>query len=362
MRPQKVRSRSRTSRREILRAPSLRRPLQNTGPVFDMVGSAGYYLRISRRAMACQFEVFLRPQDRSFVAAVHEALDEVDRLEAQMTVYREDSELSRLNRTAFLSPVAVEERLYLLLRFASAIGKETGGAFDITAGPLIRCWGFFERKGRLPNDEELRAAREVTGWDKVTFDDAARSVSFCRQGVELNLGSIGKGYALDRAAEQLRKAGLRDFLIHAGHSSVLAFGDSNRGPGWEISIRDPQVLQGDLGSFSLLDQGMSTSGAGEQFFTANGQRFGHILDPRSGRPGMGNLLCSVVAATAARAEALSTAFFVMDPGEVQSYCEAHPQVGTIVLPASSTEEGEASNSRPAPLCWGVTLRQTGVWS
>jgi thiamine biosynthesis lipoprotein len=312
--------------------------------------------------MACQFEVFLRPEDRSFVAAVHEALDEVDRLEAQMTVYREDSELSRLNRTAFLSPVAVEERLYLLLRFASALGKETGGAFDITVGPLIRCWGFFERKGRLPSDEELRAAREVTGWDKVTFDDAARSVSFCRQGVELNLGSIGKGYALDRAAERLRKAGLRDFLIHAGHSSVLAFGDSNRGPGWEISIRDPQVPQGDLGSFFLADQGMSTSGVGEQFFTANGQRFGHILDPRSGRPGMGNLLCSVVAPTAARAEALSTAFFVMDAEEVQSYCEAHPQVGTIVLPASSTEEGETGKSRSAPFCWGVTLRQTGVWS
>src|SRR5262245_9840745 len=312
MRPQKVRSRARTSRREILRARSLRRTLQNTRAALDMVGSAGYYLRIGRRAMACQFEVFLRPQDRSFVAAVHEALDEVDRLEAQMTVYREDSELSRLNRNAFMSPVAVEERLYYLLRFASAVGKETGGAFDITAGPLIRCWGFFERKGRLPDDEELCIAREVTGWDKVTFDDAACSVSFCRQGVELNLGSIGKGYALDRAAERLRKTGLRNFLIHAGYSSVLAFGDSNRRPGWEISVRDPQVPQGDLGSLCLVDQGMSTSGVGEQFFTANGQRFGHILDPRSGRPAVGNLLCSVAAPTAARAEALSTAFFVMD--------------------------------------------------
>jgi FAD:protein FMN transferase len=362
MRPSKVRSRSTTSRREILRARSLRPSLQNRSPAFDMAASGGYYLRIGRRAMACQFEVFLRPKDRSFVAAVHEALDEVDRLEAQMTVYREDSELSRLNRSAFLSPVGVEERLYLLLRFASTIGKETGGAFDITAGPLIRCWGFFERKGRRPGDEELRAAREVTGWDKVTFDDAACSVSFCRQGVELNLGSIGKGYALDRAAERLRKAGLRDFLIHAGHSSVLAFGDSNRGPGWEISVRDARVPQGELGSFCLVDQGMSTSGVGEQFFTANGRRFGHILDPRTGWPSGVNLLCSVVAPTAARAEALSTAFFVMDAEEVQSYCEAHPRVGTIVLPASPTEEGEKSNSRPAPFCWGVSLRQTGVWS
>jgi FAD:protein FMN transferase len=358
MRLQKGRPRPRTSRRQILRAGRLR---QNTAPPLDMSASGGYYLRMGRRAMACQFEVFIRPQDRSFVAAVHEALDEVDRLEAQMTVYREDSELSRLNRIAFLSPVFVEERLYLLLRFASAIGKETGGAFDITAGPLIRCWGFFERKGRVPTDEELRAARDVTGWDKVAFDDAACSVSFCRPGVELNLGSIGKGYALDRAAERLRKAGLRDFLIHAGHSSVLAFGDSNRGPGWEISIRDPRVSQGDLGSFCLVDQGMSTSGVGEQFFTANGKCFGHILDPRTGRPVAGNLLCSVVAPTAARAEALSTAFFVMDAGEVQRYCEAHPQVGTIVLAASSTEEGKTGESSPAPICWGVSLRQTGVW-
>ena len=361
MRPN-VRLRARPSRREILRGRGLGPQAPSTAPAVNLGAAGDYYLRIARRAMACQFEVVLRPQDRSFVGAVHEALDEVDRLEAQMTVYREDSELSRLNRTAFLAPVAVEERLYDLLRLACALGKETEGAFDITSGPLIRCWGFFERKGRLPGGEELRAAQEVSGWDKVSFDDDARSVSFCRQGVELNLGSIGKGYALDRAAEQIRKAGLRDFLIHAGHSSVLAFGDSHKGPGWEISIRDPRVPQGDLGGFCLMNQGMSTSGVGEQFFTANGQRFGHILDPRTGRPDMRNLLCSVVAPTAARAEALSTAFFVMDAERVQGYCEAHPEVGTIVLAASATPEIGTSDSRPASFCWGISLRQTGVWS
>ena len=306
--------------------------------------------------MACQFQVFLRPDDRAFVPAVHEALNEVDRLEQQMTVYREDSELSLLNRTAHLAPVTVEKRLYRLLDLARQIGCETRGAFDITAGPLIRCWGFYERKGRVPSPEELEAARRATGWDKVVFDDSAPSVFFRKKGVELNLGSIGKGYALDRAAELLRKAGLMNFMIHAGHSSIFASGNSNSGPGWEISIRDPHRPGRSLGSLRLIDQGMSTSGSGQQFFIVNGRRFGHVLDPRNGEPCLSTASCSTIATAAARADALSTAFFVMDPEEVESYCDAHPEVGSIVVTAREDAV------RQEPLAWGVSLKRPEVWT
>jgi thiamine biosynthesis lipoprotein len=313
----------------------------------------GYYLRLSRQAMACHFELFLRPQDQPFLSVALESLAEVDALEQQMTIYRDDSELSTLNRAAHEKPVPVEARLYQLLIQAREIGRETGGAYDITAGPLVRCWGFLNRNGRVPEPDDLQAARRLTGWDALTFHDATRSISFRKPGMELNLGSIGKGYALDRLAEGLRKKGLRNFLIHAGHSSILAAGDSNSGPGWDVSLRDPRT-QESLGTLKLKDQGMSTSGVGQQSFVANGKRYGHLLDPRSGWPGTATLLCSVVAPAAARAEALSTAFFVMRLDEIQRYCEGHPEVGTLVMPA------EAENGPTEMTLFGIELEQPEV--
>ncbi|PYV31169.1 MAG: FAD:protein FMN transferase [Acidobacteria bacterium] len=315
--------------------------------------SPGYYLILGRQAMACQFQIFLRPQDGSFVPAVHEALNEMDILEGQMTAYRDDSEICLLNRTAFACQVPVEERLYGLLCLAYEIGRQTQGAFDITAGPLIRCWGFLERNGRIPTEEELESARAVTGWDKVLFNDGSHSLRFVRSGVELNLGSIGKGYALDRAAELLRSAGLHDFMIHAGHSSIYASGNSNLGSGWEVSIRDPHAPGGSLGTIRLVDQGMSTSGTGQQYFVVDGRRFGHLLDPRTGWPSTHNSLCSVTAPGAAEAEALSTAFFVMTPEAVRGYCDLHPEVGSILVAAQE-------NAEPATL--GISLKRPEVRS
>ena len=313
----------------------------------------GYYVRLSRQAMACQFELFLRPQDQPFLSVALESLAEVDALEQQMTIYRDDSELSALNREAHKKPVQVETRLYQLLRQAADIGRETGGAYDITAGPLVRCWGFLERKGRVPEPEVLEAARQLTGWDALTFNDATRSISFLKQGMELNLGSIGKGYALDRLAESLRRNGLRNFLIHAGHSSIFAAGDSNSGPGWDVDLRDPRT-QDSLGTLNLRDQGLSTSGVGQQSFIANGKRYGHLLDPRTGWPGTATLSCSVVAPAAARAEALSTAFFVMRLEEIQSYCESHAEIGTLVVPPV------AENEHSEMMVCGIQLKQPEV--
>jgi thiamine biosynthesis lipoprotein len=174
--------------------------------------------------------------------------------------------------------------------------------------------------------------------------------------VEVNLGSIGKGYALDRAAELLRKSGLMNFMIHAGHSSIFAAGNSNSGPGWEVSVRDPRELGGSLGSLRLKNQGMSTSGTGEQFFIVDGRRYGHVLDPRTGEPCRETSSCSVIAPTAARADALSTAFFIMAPEEVRSYCEAHAEVGSIVVSAREDAAHEV------PLTWGVSLKRPEMWS
>src|SRR5262245_56683685 len=153
-----------------------------------------------------------------------EALDLVDALENQLTVYRETSEVIYVNGRAAEDPVVVEEGLFRLLQRAVALSEDTGGAFDITAGRLSKVWGFFRRQGSMPSADDVAAALTTVGTRHLQLDAAAQSVRFLQPGLELNLGAIGKGYALDRAADALFAGGVRDFLIHGGNSSVLARG------------------------------------------------------------------------------------------------------------------------------------------
>jgi len=149
-----------------------------------------------------------------------------------------------------------------------------------------------------------------------------------------NLGSIGKGYALDRCGELLAAAGINDFLLHGGSSSVLARGSHGArqpGEGWSVGVRDPLRPRRRLGQLIVKDRALATSGAAAQFFMHDLRRYGHILDPRSGQPAEGVLSTTVLAPTATEADALATAFYVMGPDEARRYCEADPNVAAIVL-------------------------------
>lgn len=273
------------------------------------------------------------------MAAVHRALDLIRRLEDQMTSYREESDLSRVNRLAHQAPVKVPEELFEVLSLGWDLYSNTGGAFDPTAGPLSRCWGFYRRQGRVPSPEELGRALEGVGYRHVELNRGERSVLFERSGVELNLGGIGKGYALDCAARYLEGAGLRSMLLHGGYSTCLARGDSPAGPGWQVSLRHPFRRESSFAVVTLKERALSTSGAGEQSFRAGNRRFGHILDPRSGQPAGHHGSVTVVAPTAAEADALSTAFFVMSTAEVEHYCRRNPQIGALLVLPEPDEEG-----------------------
>ncbi|HZL88793.1 MAG TPA: FAD:protein FMN transferase, partial [Pirellulaceae bacterium] len=166
--------------------------------------SRSYLVSVSRDAMACTFEIALNAgQYPGGTDAAVAALDLVDRLEQQLTIYRDDSEVSRLNQRAAAEPVVVERGLFDLLLQAKQLHDETGGAIDITSGPLTKVWGFFRRQGQLPTQREIDEALSQIGSQWLELDAAARTVRFARPGMELNLGAIGKGYALDRAADYL---------------------------------------------------------------------------------------------------------------------------------------------------------------
>jgi thiamine biosynthesis lipoprotein len=311
------------ARRELLTAACL----AEARPEAERRLATDYWIRVRRRAMACDFEVTLASEDAAGVPAARAALDDVDRVEEELTVFRDTSAVCDVNRRAAHEAVPVGEHLFALLQLSRDLQQATGGAFDITSTPLSRCWGFLRRDGRLPSPDEISAARALSGFDRVHLDPHARSVRFDRDGVELNLGAIGKGYALDRIACGLREAGVSHALLSAGRSSVLAVG--GRASGWHVELVSPRVNQ-PLAQVWLRDAALGTSGAGEQFIDCNGTRYGHVIDPRTGWPAQGTLSVTVIASSAAAADALSTAFLVGGADLAEQYCSAHRDVMAIV--------------------------------
>jgi len=319
------------SRRDFLTGASSRRPLDDD-----------YWIRVHRRAMACRFEITLASGDAAAVPVARAALNEIDRIEDQLSVFREASALSHLNRRAAHEAVEVDGDLLDLLVECRELARATGGAFDVTSTPLSRCWGFLARDGRVPSREAIEKARALVGFDGVklaALDGARPTVRFERQGIELNLGAIGKGYALDRVARDMRRSGVAQALLSAGCSSLLAIG--GRDAGWHVTVVSPGQGAGGADRLHanvwLRDAAVGTSGAGEQFVIADGTRYGHVIDPRTGWPASGVLSASVIAESAAVADALSTAFLVGGPELAERYCATHHGVMALVTPDDGSE-------------------------
>ena len=291
-------------------------------------------LRLGRRAMATNFEIVLPFDSDAALAHGQAAFDLLDRLEDQLTVYRDHSEVCRLNRTAFDAPVPVEEGLFGLLQLAARITEEADGAFDVTAGALIKAWGFFRGPRRVPSDAERAAALERVGMGRVRLNPERRTVQFERRGLEINLGSIGKGYALDCVGGFLAATGkFPAVLLHGGRSSVYARGNPDDDPrGWLVGISHPWESGRRLAEVWLRDRSLGTSAATFQHLEYNGKKLGHLLDPRTGWPASGVASATVIAPTGAEADALSTAFYVGGVELARRYCAAHPEVGAILLP------------------------------
>jgi thiamine biosynthesis lipoprotein len=245
------------------------------------------------------------------------AFQEIERVEAALSSYRPTSEISRINAAADQGPVTTDPEVFRLLERALEHSRLTDGAFDITVAPLVEVWGFSGGQGEWPRDESLQAAREKVGWTYVQLDAVNRSIRFSHPDVELDLGAIGKGYALDRAATVLRGQGVQSALLGAGQSSFLAIGVPPGKQGWTIRVTDPDNPDRALSSVVLGDRALSTSGSDQKFFERGGRRYSHIIDPRTGEPVVGMRQVTVLAETAADADALSTGLFVS--GTVQAW-------------------------------------------
>ena len=294
--------------------------------------------------MACRFEITLAAADGGFVPAAISALDEVDRLEQELSVFIATSAISSVNRGAADGPVAVPAYVAELLADCQRVHRDTEGAFDITTTPLSRCWGFVRREARVPPREAIEDARRQVGFGAVQVSSDPPSVTLRRPGIEVSLGAVGKGYALDRARSVLCASGVQHALLSAGGSSIVALG--GRGGGWVVDVVSP-LRAGPIATLSLRNAALGTSGAGEQFVVQDGRRYGHVIDPRTGWPAEGVLSATVVASNAARADALSTAFLVGGLDLARRYCSQHPDVLALITPDDGSGRAVVVGSHPA---------------
>jgi thiamine biosynthesis lipoprotein len=253
------------------------------------------------------------------------------RLEGDLSEWREGSSLAEVNRRAGGEPVEVPPDLLALVERSLEIAERTGGAFDPTWAALWGVWDFQAEEPEVPDLEAIAEAAARVDWRKVELIREAGTIRLPEPGMKIGLGGIAKGYALDRAAELLRSRGHRDFLIVAG-GQVYAGGRRGDRP-WRIGVRDPRGDATDAFALLDLDGGLSSSTSGdyESYFEIGGVRYHHILDPRTGRPTRGLTSATVISPDATLADALSTALMVLGPDRGLALAEEWPEVEAVLV-------------------------------
>jgi thiamine biosynthesis lipoprotein len=304
-------------------------------------------IRVSRPAMGSLFEIYAGGEDAGMLERIAgEALDRVDWLEQQLSHFLPDSDLCRINARAFEAAVPVAPDLFALLLRLRRWSEETQGAFDCTAGKLVRAWGFF-RRGQAngesvapPDPEQVVQIVAQIGWRHIELDEEAQTIRFLTDAVELHLGAVGKGYIVQCAADYMRSAGVSCALLHSGYSSIVAIGSPPDSMGWPIGIPGLAPQSPPLMIVHLCDAALSTSGSTEQCVEIGGVRTGHLFDPRNGLPVQGTHSVSVVSRDAAEGDALSTACFVQGAVWAARYCRTHTDIGVLwVHPAAAAPGG-----------------------
>jgi len=286
--------------------------------------------------MATRFELVLHGADEMFLrAAGEEAIAEIERLEAQLSLYRPSSEIAEVNARAARGPVRVSPPVFALLEHARKLNSETDGAFDITIAPLVKCWGFMNGTGKWPSVDEIEKARACVGMNLVFLDHLECTVQFAREGVMLDLGAIGKGYAIEQAADILREAGVTSALLHGGTSTVYALGHPPETSHWKVALEPFPESIGmspvSLPPVLLRDEAISVSAIWGRSFKKEGKLFGHVLDPRTGQPVANSMLAAVILPSATETDALSTALLTLGSEGRAKISKLRPDIRTLLV-------------------------------
>ena len=264
------------------------------------------------------------------LAAIHAARDSVRLVDSLMSVYRPESDISTVNRNAGGSPVRVAAQTLHVLRRARDFWRLSGGAFDPTVGPLVDAWGFRGESGRMPTAFALDSLRGLVGFPGVQIDSTASTVRLARAGMQLDLGGIAKGYALDLGRAAMRNAAITGGMLDLG-GNVLVFGRPPTGRTWRIGIRHPRHGSALLGTLALDSGAVATSGDYEHFYEIDGVRYAHLLDPRTGAPARGIVAATAIGPAGEWSDGLSAALFLSGAVRGVSIADSLPGTGAVYV-------------------------------
>jgi thiamine biosynthesis lipoprotein len=269
------------------------------------------------------------------ISAFDEGFGEFQRLDALLSVWREGSDVQRLNQAAGIAPVTVDADTLQVLAVAIETGDLTHGKFDVTFAALSDLWKFdHDQDNTLPSPEAIRERLPLVDYRSLSIDAARRTAFIARRGMRVHLGGIGKGYAVDRAAAILKRRGLNDFMIRAGGDIYVAGRRGDRS--WRLGIQDPRgPAEAIFAALDLADAALSTSGDYERFFIKDGRRLHHILDPDRGEPAVGCRSVTIVANRSIAADGLSTGVFVLGPAEGMALIERLPNAEAVIVTADN---------------------------
>ena len=262
-------------------------------------------------------------------AAAEEAFSAIAEVDRLMSDYRADSELTSVNNNAARAAVPVSAPLLAVLQAAQRISQASDGAFDVTVGPLVKLWGFKDKRPHLPTSQELADVRGLVNFHNLAIDDSAATVRFLRPGVQIDLGGIAKGFAVELAAGALQRRGLSGVIDAGGNQFMVGMPPGKQQ--WTIGISHPDAKDRLIGAVDLEGGALSTSSDASNFLTVNGQTYGHLLDPRLLRPSTASLSVTIVSPDGTLADALSKAVFVLGPRDGLALLESFPKTAGIVV-------------------------------
>jgi len=279
--------------------------------------------------------------------AVKLAFEEIERIDNLMNIHSEDSEISRINRAAGRDAVQLSADTLKVIDQSVRFARLTNGALDITVAPLMEIWGFRNAdkdahspgSKRIPLDDELKEKLSLVDYRKILVDEARSTVKLDSPGMQIDVSGIAKGYAVDRAIQVLKDAGIRSALVNAG-GDIYALASPPRRKVWRIGIRHPRRSADLLGVLELKDKAVATSGDYENFFEVDGKRYCHIMDTKTGRPVEGIMSVTIVADNTAEADALATAVFPLGPDDGMKMIESLEGVDGIIVTGGKEDDME----------------------
>lgn len=267
--------------------------------------------------------------------AIDEAAEKLQHIDDEMSVFKESSDVSNINRNAGIQFQQVDEETYYVIKKAAEYGEISNGAFDVTIRPLVKLWGIGSDNARIPDKKDINVTKRLIDYKDILFDEKNCSIKLSRINQELDLGGIAKGFAADNIKSILRKNGIKKGIIDLG-GNIYALGGKRFGKGWDIGIQDPFETRGKyLGFINVSNKSIVTSGNYERYSLINGQYFQHIIDPKTGYPSDSNIVsATIISDLSIDGDGLSTGVYIIGIDKALKLIESIKNVEAIFITKS----------------------------